>query len=226
MKLLAAAAILLATGTGIGDATTVTTTPPKYVEVNDTASGAVFVGISNADSKSGNSVDAFKGIQYATVGTQRFSVAAMEQYSKGATINATEFGAPCFQPPPYDPNAPAMAEECLHLNIYRPSAANTNANANANANDKLLPVAFWIHGGGFTSGASSMPFFDGSRFAQLEEVGGSGSGSVGIWHLAFGIWHLAFGIWHLAFGIWHLAFGICLHIEIDLCICMLKNKAL
>ena len=43
-------------------------------------------------------------------------------------------------------------EDCLFLNIYTPQ----NAITDDNAKNVKLPVMFWIHGGGFTFGASKI----------------------------------------------------------------------
>ncbi|HAO29862.1 MAG TPA: carboxylesterase [Treponema sp.] len=50
-----------------------------------------------------------------------------------------------------------MSEDCLYLNIWRPSTAGSN--------DKL-PVLVYIHGGSLMSGSSATESFDGSTFAQ------------------------------------------------------------
>lgn len=39
-----------------------------------------------------------------------------------------------------------LSEDCLYVNVVRPSGVNDTAD---------LPVAFWIHGGGFTTGGSA-----------------------------------------------------------------------
>ena len=49
-----------------------------------------------------------------------------------------------------------MSEDCLFLNIWRP---------NGTTSSDSLPVAVWIHGGGFTSGAGSDWHYDGTNFA-------------------------------------------------------------
>jgi para-nitrobenzyl esterase len=54
------------------------------------------------------------------------------------------------------PWLPPMSENCLLLNIWTPAAS---------AEDKL-PVAFWIHGGGFLGGFATEPEFDGAAFAE------------------------------------------------------------
>mgnify|MGYP001252701001 CR=1 FL=1 len=50
-----------------------------------------------------------------------------------------------------------ISEDCLTLNIWIPRIGDTG---------KKLPVMFWIHGGGFRTGAGSWPIYDGTRLAQ------------------------------------------------------------
>ena len=49
----------------------------------------------------------------------------------------------------------AAAEDCLYLNVYRPTDAHTG---------QKLPVMVWIHGGAFIGGSGSM--YDGAQFAR------------------------------------------------------------
>jgi len=76
---------------------------------------------------------------------------------------ATEFAADCMQGrfgPPPAPGAPqerVPSEDCLYLNVWRPASAALGAK---------LPVMFWIYGGGFMGGSSSMPGTSGTRFAK------------------------------------------------------------
>ena len=49
-----------------------------------------------------------------------------------------------------------MSEDCLNLNIWTPAESEKDA----------LPVAFWIHGGGFGGGYSSEIEFDGEAYAE------------------------------------------------------------
>ena len=67
----------------------------------------------------GAKIDTFKGIQYGTV-PGRFERADMYTYSTGAVTNATVFGPQCYQPLTSGINI-TMDEECLYLNIYRPT---------------------------------------------------------------------------------------------------------
>ena len=50
----------------------------------------------------------------------------------------------------------AVSEDCLYLNIWRPTAASA----------KKLPIVVWIPGGGFTTGSGSVPIYDGSPLAS------------------------------------------------------------
>jgi para-nitrobenzyl esterase len=52
-----------------------------------------------------------------------------------------------------------QSEDCLTLNIWTPAA-----------DGKKRPVMVWIHGGAFTSGAGSLPWYSGERFAAQGDV--------------------------------------------------------
>ena len=54
-----------------------------------------------------------------------------------------------------------MSEDCLYLNIWMPIDGG-KLKERISGHQLLSPVMVWIHGGGFTSGASSMPIYDGS----------------------------------------------------------------
>lgn len=54
-----------------------------------------------------------------------------------------------------------MGEDCLYLNIWVPNTENQDA-----AEDRKLPVAFWIHGGGFAGGYNSEIEFDGEAYCR------------------------------------------------------------
>lgn len=55
--------------------------------------------------------------------------------------------------------SPQSEAECLTLNVWTPSA-----------DDARRPVLFWIHGGGFLTGAGTIPWYDGSALARRDVV--------------------------------------------------------
>jgi para-nitrobenzyl esterase len=69
----------------------------------------------------------------------------------------TSFAPACMQTGVSMPGEkpPLTSEDCLYLNIWTPARA---------AADRL-PVIVWIHGGGYTNGATSMPLYRGDRLA-------------------------------------------------------------
>ncbi|GGS60585.1 carboxylesterase family protein [Streptomyces griseoviridis] len=91
-------------------------------------------------------VTSFKGIPYAKppVGTLRWKAPQPAAKWNGVR-DATEFGGSCVQGTGWDPgyDKPTLTEDCLYLNVYRPS----------NSTKKNLPVFVWNHGGGNTGGA-------------------------------------------------------------------------
>jgi para-nitrobenzyl esterase len=109
-------------------------------------------------------VNAFLGLPYAAppVGELRWKAPQPPLRWKGER-DATRFGAHCVQgigfPDMIFQDAGA-SEDCLFLNVYAPAGANAKSK---------LPVMFWIHGGGYTSGSSSEPRHNGD-FLPLKGV--------------------------------------------------------
>lgn len=108
-------------------------------------------------------VRAFKGIPYAAppVGDLRWKPPAAPASWEGVR-DCFEFSSACPQRTPTLMKAiPQMAinapysEDCLYLNVWAPE------------NAKGLPVLYWIHGGGYTMGASSQPIYNGEELARL-----------------------------------------------------------
>jgi len=92
-------------------------------------------------------IQEFRGIPYAAapVGDLRWRPPQEHERWDGVR-DATGFGAHCPQvATPY--GRPSMTEDCLFLNVFTP--ANTNE-----GRPHLLPVMFWIHGGGLVVGES------------------------------------------------------------------------
>jgi para-nitrobenzyl esterase len=121
-----------------------------------TASGVVR-GVTEGD------VSTFKGIPFAAppVGEYRWRPPQPLAPWQGDR-DASKFGADCAQMG-FTPGtrtmsmSPTSSEDCLFINLWRPSAAAPGAK---------LPVMFWIYGGGFTGGSSAMPLTSGSQLAK------------------------------------------------------------
>jgi para-nitrobenzyl esterase len=52
-----------------------------------------------------------------------------------------------------------QSEDCLILNVWTPAIDN-----------RKRPVFFWIHGGGFSTGSGSSPWYDGTNVARKQDV--------------------------------------------------------
>ena len=126
-----------------------------------TESGVV-VGCSDEDSQ----VGVFRGIPYAQppVGELRWKEPGPLHPWTGE-YHALKFGPMGFQfrqapgsfyNREWNCNRMPMSEDCLYLNVWTP----------AKDPSERLPVAIWIHGGGFRTGSGSTPAFDGHAYAK------------------------------------------------------------
>jgi carboxylesterase type B len=90
-----------------------------------------------------NEVQRFLGIPYAQppVGTLRLQQARPLNASFG-TLHADSFGPACYGPE-LDSN-PNSSEDCLTLNIWRPSGQHEEGD--------MKPVLVWFYGGGLRNG--------------------------------------------------------------------------
>jgi para-nitrobenzyl esterase len=103
----------------------------------------------------------FRGIPYARA--ERFR--APQRVAPWAeTRDATQFGLTAPQNAGFTealvgaPDRPS-GEDCLVLNVFTPAA-----------DEGSRPVMVWIHGGGFTSGAGSVPWYDGTNLVLRGDV--------------------------------------------------------
>ncbi|KAF8890731.1 Alpha/Beta hydrolase protein [Infundibulicybe gibba] len=78
------------------------------------------------------------------IGNLRFQPPVLTTTLSGPTFDASNFGAGCLQTA-LPPNL--VSEDCLTLNVFRPVGLHANAS---------IPILFWIYGGGFVMGASSL----------------------------------------------------------------------
>jgi para-nitrobenzyl esterase len=109
-----------------------------------------------------DAVNSFKGIRYATA--QRFEP-PVEYRHVDAPYEAGDYGSSPMQTPGMLEQLLGMTddsfdEDCLFLNIYAP----------ASKSDKPRPVLFWIYGGGFVNGSSSIAWYDGSNLVQQADA--------------------------------------------------------
>jgi para-nitrobenzyl esterase len=98
-----------------------------------------------------DNVQVFRGVPFAKppINDLRFR-APQEPVAWSGIRDCTHFAAASVQPS----EDFKQSEDCLYLNLWAPRERG------------LYPVFVWIHGGGFTSGRSFEPIFDGTHFAQ------------------------------------------------------------
>src|ERR1044071_3203131 len=101
----------------------------------------------------------FRGIPFAQppIGDLRWREAQPLQSWKGIR-QAVDFGPRCMQAPIFPDmrfRSNGMSEDCLYLNVWTP----------AKSNRERLPVLVYFYGGGFVSGDSSEPRYDGESMA-------------------------------------------------------------
>ena len=112
-------------------------------------------------------VVAYKGIPYAAppIGELRWKEPQPVVPWDGVMV-ADRFGHPGYQAVHYPGGyftewgygeEAQCSEDCLYLNVWTPAAGKV---------EEKLPVAYWIHGGGYREGWGSEPEFDGEEFAR------------------------------------------------------------
>ncbi|KAH9179846.1 esterase 1 [Lactarius sanguifluus] len=105
--------------------------------------------------------DFFGGIPFAEpqIASLRFAPPQLKlSLAPSRSFDARSYGPSCLQLE----NDADMSEDCLSLNIFRPSGIDSLAS---------LPVMVWIYGGGFSYGQSSI--YDGSYFVEQSVARGT-----------------------------------------------------
>ena len=110
----------------------------------------------------------FRGVRYARpiVGDARWLPAEPVEPWSGVR-DATADGPVCPQPGRgpvpamlgYTLDPADMSEDCLTVTVWTPGA-----------DDRRRPVVVWIHGGGFLTGAGSLPLYSGASLAEHGDV--------------------------------------------------------
>ncbi|MFJ7151337.1 carboxylesterase/lipase family protein [Streptomyces sp. NPDC100445] len=104
----------------------------------------------------------FLGIPYAAAPVGELRFAAPRPPAPWTGVRAAHAFGPTAPKPPLggrlgeivsDPDV--EGPDCLNLNVWTPDPAESG-----------LPVLVWIHGGGFTTGSSAVPSYDGATFAR------------------------------------------------------------
>ncbi|KAF1987168.1 alpha/beta-hydrolase [Aulographum hederae CBS 113979] len=100
--------------------------------------------------------DLFLGIPYAqsTSGAHRFLIPQSLNESWYDDRPAQSYGPACPDADP-DDTLYGMSEDCLSINIVRPSRKEF-----PHANRRRLPVMLWIHGGSYQVGTSSLAYYN------------------------------------------------------------------
>jgi len=105
----------------------------------------------------------FRGVPYAAAPVGDLRWRAPVRVDPWTTPrDGTQYGAACMQPDhPLlpEPDQP-QSEDCLFVNAW--TAAHDSS--------ERRPVMVWIHGGGWTTGASSNPWYDGTALAREHGV--------------------------------------------------------
>lgn len=104
----------------------------------------------------------FAGIPYAAApsGARRFAPPLPFILNGTHALNATQLGPMCPNPDPVNATNMFGQEDCLTLNVYRPTMKNGSITR--------LPVYVFIHGGGLTSGGA--PVYDLSELSAAGVV--------------------------------------------------------
>jgi para-nitrobenzyl esterase len=119
-------------------------------------------GVARGRAESGVAV--FRGVPYARAPIAELRWAPPEREAPWAgVLDAGDFGPMAPQRPGVlmrmlGMDGTASGEDCLTLNAWVPSGGGVAG--------RRRPVLVWLHGGGFTAGAGSLPVYDGQHLAR------------------------------------------------------------
>jgi len=151
----------------------------SHAQMNSIVAETEFGKVSGLLTNDGK-IKVFKGIPFAAppIGELRWKRPMPPSPWKDVKV-CTTFSASPMQPKPAPffvwseeyliPTEP-ISEDCLYLNIWTSNLESK----------KKKPVLVWIYGGGFTSGGSACPIYDGEAFAREDVVFVSFNYRVGI----------------------------------------------
>jgi len=141
--------------------------PPRLSSANTSrvVENGELIGFENR-----NNTHAWLGIPYAAppVGELRWRAPQPPKQWKGQ-LETLEFGSMCPQKRlgiSNGQNGIQGSEDCLFLNIWAPIFPENKVPAGRD----LLPVMFWIHGGGNSLGSAGTVLYDGSKMAGKHKV--------------------------------------------------------
>ncbi len=133
----------------------------KQTNIVQTEGGKIG-GTTNAD----NTVSIYKGIPFAAppVGALRWKAPQPVAHWQGIKKCDAFAASPMQNKPvpfamytaPYLIPASPISEDCLYLNVWTPAQSST----------QKKPVMVWIYGGGFVSGGTACPIYDGENMAK------------------------------------------------------------
>lgn len=177
LLLLSCAAALLAATLSGRAAAQQPPAPPACTTPSVQAAGSSICGVLDTVAVAGQqtTVPVYRGIPYAQAPVGRNRWRAPQDTTLGPTLQATAFGKTCPQSIAPDtlhtfgdaPGATVVvdtmgsnqSENCLFLNIWKPSASATGR-----------PVMVFIHGGAFVLGSGSSPIYNGAYLAASGNV--------------------------------------------------------
>ena len=107
---------------------------------------------------SSHNQDFFLGIPFAQppIGSLRFRTPVLLNKTWTTPRQAVSYSAACVGYGSDDTDYPALSEDCLYLNVVRPSGYT----------GKSLPIGLWIHGRGYYEGSSLDPRYNLSAIVQ------------------------------------------------------------